>query len=80
MTNAQKLLVPEQTVINRINARLKRRGHELRKADEANHDVGSYYIVDTNDNLLWDTHLTLNDVAFSLCVLEPSEEIDSLGN
>ena len=69
--------ITERALLQRINRRLKQDAEQVRTArgDQAERDVGRYYIVNMKRNSIESMHVHLEKLGRELGVMQPWEEL-----
>ena len=78
----QKVVVSERAMAARINRELKKQGESLRRCREDSrwfHDLGQYYTLDLERNVISDKQVDLTELAKKLGVLRPYEVLAPVG-
>jgi len=75
MTKRQKVLVTMRAVIQRINRKLKPDSEKLKmtRGERMRQEVGDYYVIDFKQNWITHKHVSPEQKARDLGVLQPWE-------
>jgi len=86
MTTKQKVPVAERALIRRVNRKLAEKDQRLCKSrashDEGrgpvfDHNLGEFYIIDTQRNFVHSTHVDLGTLAKEVGALSPWETVEN---
>jgi hypothetical protein len=78
MMTEDRVAVSKRALVQRINRKLAERGEKLvaARGSRARADVGAYYIIDVNRNVLLWRHVALEAKGRDLGVLQPWERLE----
>lgn len=78
MASSSRRLVSQSALLRRVNRTLARQDKQVRKCRTASRDygeLGDYYCVDINRNLIVDKHVDLENYGRDLKVLNTEERL-----